>query len=491
MNIADTLRNHAHRRPHHAAVVARDRTISYAQFDAGVDAAARLLHEAGIGQGDAVGVALADTPEHLAVLMGIARLGAVMLPMDRRWTSLEKIRIGEHFGAKLVLIEPGDEALDPLPTRALAGDIFAPAEIVKPPYPDSALDLPLAFSLSSGTTGRPKGPLITHGNLYSRFLIYYVTLTLTEHDRFACLSPLYFGGSRGFSLCILYAGGTVVLLPPPAPATQLIKEVNDFGCTSAFIVPTVIRRLADAHRGEGRCFPNLRVLISTGAALFPEDRRLALERVTPNIINFYGSTEGGGIAALTTHHAADKENSAGAIVFGTSVRVLDENYEDVPRGAMGRIAYRSAGTAKEFFNDPEASAKAFRDGWYLPGDLGYVDEDGFVYITGREKDLIIRGGVNIYPYEIESTLLTHPAVAQAAIVDMPSADLGEDVAAFLTVTANVSADELRAFCSGKLAPYKIPSRFEFVPDLPRTSMGKIDKEALKRSLHGERTRASA
>jgi acyl-CoA synthetase (AMP-forming)/AMP-acid ligase II len=163
--------------------------------------------------------------------------------------------------------------------------------------------------------------------------------------------------------------------------------------------------------------------------------------------------------------------------------VLDENYQELPRGRIGRVAYRSKGTAKEFFNDPEASVKAFRDGWYLPGDLGYVDEDGFVYITGREKDLIIRGGVNIYPYEIESALLAHPAVTEAAVVDMPSADLGEDVAAFVCVTRHVSSDELKSFCGGKLAPYKIPSRFEFVPDLPRTSMGKIDKEALKQSLH--------
>jgi long-chain acyl-CoA synthetase len=484
MNIADSLRNHARRRPKHPAVVARDRVVSYAAFDAAVDRAANLLRDAGILQGEAVGLALGDTPEHLAFLMGIARLGAVILPVDRRWTTLEKERIAEHFGARLLIAERADEMPPSIPVLVLEQDLFEGPSAPPPfePRPASGPDLPLAFSLSSGTTGRPKGPLITHGNLYARFLIYYVTLTLNEHDRFACASPLYFGGSRGFSLCVLYAGGTVVLVPPPITPAELIREVNGYGCTSAFIVPTVIRRLADAHQGEGRCFPDLRVLISTGAALFPEDRALALERVAPNIINFYGSTEGGGISALTTAHPPEKSGSAGAIVFGTEVRVVDEDFRDKPQGEVGRICYRSPGTASAFFNDPEATAAAFRDGWYLPGDVGYLDDEGFLYITGREKDMIIRGGVNIYPYEIESILLTHPAVAEAAVVDVPSAEFGEEIAAFVSARKPMRAEELAAFCAGQLASYKVPRFFEFVTDLPRTSVGKIDKQALKRRL---------
>lgn len=483
MNIADTLRNHAHRRPHHPAVVARDREISYAQFDRGVDAAAHLLHDSGMRQGSIIGIALKDTPEYLAYLMAIARLGAIILPVDRRWTLAEQQRIAEHFGADLILIEPGDEVPPAIRAFVADHDIFAAPRALPPSLLlPKELDLPLAFSLSSGTTGRPKGPLITHGNLYARFLIYYVTLTFTEHDRFACSSPLYFGGSRGFSLCVLYAGGTVVLLPPPVSPARLIAEVNAYRCTSAFIVPTVIRRLADAHVGEGPCFPDLRVMVSTGSALFPEDRALALQRVAPNLINFYGSTEGGGISALTTAHPAHKADSAGTIVFGTHVRIVDENFQDKPPGEIGRICYRSAGTATSFFNDPEASATAFRDGWYFPGDLGYRDEEGYLYITGREKDMIIRGGVNIYPYEIESILLAHPAVTQAAVVDMPSVEFGEEIAAFVTIDRKATADELDKYCRGQLASYKVPRVFTFVDDLPRTSMGKIDKQALKHSL---------
>jgi acyl-CoA synthetase (AMP-forming)/AMP-acid ligase II len=483
MNLADILRHHARRRPRHPAVVARDRSWSYAEFDAAVDTAALRLHERGVGRGDVVGLALGDTPEHLAFLYGIARIGAVTLPMDRRWTAAEKQRVAAHFGTRLVLIEPDDPRIGEVACEVVETPLVLSenAQARLPRSPTDA-DLGLVLSLSSGTTGRPKGPLITHRNMYHRFLIYTITLTFSEHDRFACASPLYFSGSRGFAMCELYFGATVVLLPPPVAPATLIREVNEYACTSAFIVPTIIRRLIDAHAVEGHCFPKLRVLISTGAALFSEDRALALQRITPNIINFYGSAEGGGISALTSAHPPEKSRSAGAIVWGTDVRVVDEDFRDVPRGEIGRICYKSGGTAREFYRDPEASRAAFRDGWYQPGDLGYVDADGFVYITGREKDMIIRGGVNVYPNEIESVLLGHEHVAEAAVVGAPSAEFGEEVVAFVTARQPIAPEALRALCSAQLAPYKVPKEVRVLPEMPRTSVGKIDKQRLRGSL---------
>lgn len=481
MNLADIIRHHARRRPAHPAIVARDRTWSYADLDAAIDTAAVRLLERGIKQGDIVGIAQGDTPEHLAFLFGIARAGAVILPMDKRWTESEKQRVAIHFGAKLTLIDAGDAPIQGVACEAVEVPLKINAGARPPRSPDGE-GLGFVLSLSSGTTGRPKGPLITHRNMYHRFIIYYVTLTFTEHDRFACASPLYFSGSRGFSLCALYAGATVVLLPPPVSAATLIGEINDYDCTTAFIVPTIVRRLIDASTGDGFCFPGLRVLISTGAALFAEDRELAIEKITPNIINFYGSAEGGGISALTSGHPAEKSRSAGAIVWGTEVRVVDEDFRDRARGEIGRICYRSGGSASEFYRDPEASTLAFRDGWYLPGDVGYVDADGFVYITGREKDMIIRGGVNVYPNEIESVLLGHEQVAEAAVVGMPSVELGEEVIAFVTTRQPIEMDVLRALCTTQLAPYKVPKTILILPEMPRTNVGKIDKQRLRSSL---------
>jgi len=293
---------------------------------------------------------------------------------------------------------------------------------------------------------------------------------------------MYFSGSRGFTMCSLHCGATVVLLPPPVTPKKLIEEIRDYRCSNAFIVPTIIRRLIDAHEGEGPCFPDLRVLISTGAALFPEDRELALRKITPNIINFYGSAEGGGISALTAAYPPEKARSAGAIVYGTDVRVLDANWQELPRGEIGRISYRSAGTAKAFYNDPEASLSAFRDGWYLPGDLGYVDQDGFVYITGREKDMIIRGGANVYPNEIESVLLSHAMVAEAAVVGAPSAEFGEEIVAFVTTREAIDPAHLRELCRTQLAPYKVPKDIRILGEMPRTNVGKIDKQRLRATL---------
>ena len=483
MNLADLIRHHARRRPEHPAVVARDRTWSYAELDAAVDTAALRLLDRGVKQGDIVGIALGDTPEHLAFLWGIARAGAVILPMDKRWTEGEKQRVAQHFGARLTLIDGTDPAIAGVECEA----VEVPLKIdraARARLPDSPTDPDLGFvlSLSSGTTGRPKGPLLTHRNFYHRFLIYFITLTFSEHDRFACASPLYFSGSRGFSLCALYAGSTVVLLPPPVSAATLIGEVNDYRCTSAFIVPTIVRRLIDANPSDGHCYPSLRVLISTGAALFPEDRELAMKKIAPNIINFYGSAEGSGISALTSAHPPEKSRSAGAIVWGTEVRVVDADFNDLPRGEIGRICYRSGGSAREFYRDPEASALAFREGWYLPGDLGYVDVDGFVYITGREKDMIIRGGVNVYPNVIESVLLGHEQVAEAAVVGAPSAQLGEEVIAYVTTRSPIEAEVLRALCAKELAPYKVPKAIVVLPEMPRTNVGKIDKQRLRNSL---------
>ena len=227
---------------------------------------------------------------------------------------------------------------------------------------------------------------------------------------------------------------------------------------------------------------DLRLLYTTGAVLHPDERKEVLARVSPNLINYYGSTEGGGISVLLPEHGGAAETSVGKAVSTTEIEVVDEAHEPVAAGETGRIRYRGPCVADGFHNDPEASVESFRDGWFYPGDLGRLDGAGFLYLVGRAKDMIIRAGVNIYPEEVEQSLLTHPAVRDAAVLGWPSPDKGEEVAAFVVTSRAVSEETLRDHCRASLAPYKVPRGIFFVDDLPKNAMGKVVKPDLAARL---------
>jgi acyl-CoA synthetase (AMP-forming)/AMP-acid ligase II len=210
-----------------------------------------------------------------------------------------------------------------------------------------------------------------------------------------------------------------------------------------------------------------------------------MARLCPGFINYYGSTEGGGVSVLMPHHGADKAASVGAAVFGVDVEIVDDGGSPRPPGEIGRIRYRGPGVADGFFRDSQASAAAFRDGWFYPGDLGRLDGDEFLHLAGRADDVIIRGGVNVYPAEIEETLLAHPWVRDAAVVGVPSAELGEEIAAFVVAAPETARETLIAHCRSRLAPYKVPASIEIIDELPRTALGKVIKSALvARPLRG-------
>ncbi len=481
MNLADSIRSHALVRPSHVAIVFGDRTIDYGHFDRLVDAAAALLKARGVGEGKHVGIALSDRPEHLAFLYAVARIDAVFVPVDCRWTNAEKERICVNFHVQLLLLNPGDQWNGAVPSMEIP-EIWEPAEFAMQSSTLGAVchpDRPLAIYLSSGTTGMPKGPILTHENLAARFGIYRNSLEWTERERFASVSPLYFSASRGFAMCILHLGATLVLLPPPLPPARMVDAIRRTASTSASLVPTLIRRILEERTTDGPCMPELRSLISTGAVLNAQERAQAMRRITANLFTFYGSSEGGGVSVLRPDHPPEKSASAGAVLPGTLVRIVDENLRDVALGVVGRICYRSAATASGTYGEPSGSMQNFYEGWFLPGDLGCIDADGFIWITGREKDMIIRGGANIYPEEIEQVLRTHACVTDAAVVGVPSEEYGEEAVAFVALRADADDRELLDWCRKELAPYKLPLEFRRLAELPKTAVGKTDKLALK------------
>jgi acyl-CoA synthetase (AMP-forming)/AMP-acid ligase II len=345
--------------------------------------------------------------------------------------------------------------------------------------------MPLLLSLSSGTTGRPKGPVVTHQQFLRRFWTHWIDLGLNARETYVSATPMYFGGGRTFSMSLLFSGGTVVLFPPPYKAPELAAEIAKRNATSAFLVPTLLRRLLDLSEEE--CVPlrRMRLLLSSGAPLHPWERHAIRDRLCPNFHEYYASTEGGGVSLLRPEEMDRYPDSVGRPVFGVEVAILGDDDSPLPPGEVGRLAYRGPGVARGFHNDPAADAEAFLDGWFLPGDLAAVNEAGFVFLKGRRKDLIIRGGVNIYPVEVESVLLADSRLAEAAVVPWPSPDLGEEVAAYVVPRAGMTPPEeaeLIALCASRLAPYKVPRGVFAVADLPRNSSGKVLKAALTTQL---------
>jgi acyl-CoA synthetase (AMP-forming)/AMP-acid ligase II len=483
LNVADGIFHNARRRPSHPAIVDPARTLTYAELAELVSRTAGHLATIGARPGDMIGVALGDDADHVVALLAVAWLGAVILPMDIRWAGEEKHRVAAHFGARFVLVPDGEASIADVATVALDATWRAGVAAYAGAVPFvRRREQPLLLSLSSGTTGAPKGPLVTHGHTLSRLFIYTVSLTFNDGDRFIAATPLYFGGARYMTMAYLFMGATVVIFPPPYRPEALVRAVNDQGITSLFLVPTLLRRLLELPKGPLPLMPGVRLLISSGASLYPDERRRIMREISPGFVNFYSSSEGGGISVLRPEHPDSAALSVGKVVFGAEVQIIGDDHRPVGPGEVGAIRYRGGSVADGYYRNPEDSALAFRDGWYYPGDLGRFDADGFLHLTGRAKDMIIRGGVNIYPAEIEQTLILHGAVAEAAVVGWPAAERGEEVAAFVVRKSEVSEGELIAHCRASLAPYKIPKGIFFVDALPRSGLGKVLKAELVERL---------
>jgi acyl-CoA synthetase (AMP-forming)/AMP-acid ligase II len=476
-NIAEQLSLHARHRPSRIAVQQGETRISYLELDRAVRQRAAALLDRGVRPGDLVGVALDDSIEHLLTLWALARAGAVILPFDCRWLALEKERLAAHFEPAVVLVEPGmafagvpcleiDETWQQRVKSASSEREFADG------------DRGLVLSLSSGTTGRPKGPMVSHHKFASRFWTHFIDLGFGSRETYLNATPLYFGGGRSFCMSTLYAGGTVVLLAPPYTPAELAHEVERSSASVLFLVPTLLRRLLGCEGDELLPFRRLKVLVSSGSALAAEERAQIRARICPNFVEFYSSTEGGGITVLSPDDQRERPGSVGRAVFGVSLQVVGETHQPLAAGEIGRIRYRGAAVADGFHRDPEASAEAFREGWYYPGDLGALDDDGFLYLKGRAKDMIIRGGINIHPQDIEAVLLEHAGVADAAVVGWPSVEFNEEVAAFVVVRGAVDPQALREHCRSRLAPYKVPREVFLVEELPKNSLGKVVKSEL-------------
>jgi long-chain acyl-CoA synthetase len=332
---------------------------------------------------------------------------------------------------------------------------------------------------TSGTTGRPKGAMLTHGNLLHNVESCRQVLAAVDHDRFVVLLPMF----HSFMLCVgvflpLLVGGSMVLVRSLHPPKSLIQEIYHRQATILPAVPSFFRTLAGAQMPPG--LP-LRICISGGAPLPVEILREFNRHMPIPLIEGYGLSEASPVVSMNPIAGPHKEGSIGRPIPDVEITVQDESGNLLPTGATGEICVRGGNVMRGYWNQPEATARALRDGWLLTGDIGHRDDDGFFYITDRKKDMLIVNGINVYPREIEEVLYQFPGVKEAAVVGIPDSRRGEHPVAFVAAKDGASLEEksILHFVRQKLADYKVPKRVTFLAALPRNATGKVVKTALR------------
>ena len=469
MNLANALRVNAENHGGRTAIRFRGDVISYREARRLVRARAAQLNAAGSVPGDRGGLAMQDHPVHLLAHFAVAWLGAVIVPVDHRWTHAEQRRAVNAFGVKLLLTD--GVPIDGVATATPEPGVEAHAE---PPADLSGADA--LVSLSSGTTGRPKGALVTHENLYERFVAQWAAIGYDARDCFGLVTPLFFGAGRSFAMSLLTAGGSVMLAPPPIKPPAIAEALADPGVTAAFLPPTLLRRLLPLCDGKP-LLANLDYLIVSGEPLYADEARECREKICPNLVSYYASSEGGGISVLGSTDVEAHADTVGIPMFRTEVSIVDGDDQPLGDNQVGRLRYRGPGVATRFLDEDGALREAAADGWFYPGDLAERLPGGFIALRGRDKEVIIRGGVNVYPAEIERVLTSHGDVREAAVIGVADRERGETIAAFVAGDVE-DATVLLDYCRTRLAPYKVPEAVHVLDALPKKASGKIDRQAL-------------
>jgi long-chain acyl-CoA synthetase len=469
MNLADNLLRSAALYPDHPAVRLDDAVLTFAELDRLSGRVAALLVERGVEPGDRVAIMLPNVPEFAAAYYGILRAGGTVVPMNPLLKEREVAYYLSDSGAKLCFGGPGI-AVDNLPATPST-------EVVERKPDDTAVIL-----YTSGTTGQPKGAELTHANLIQNVAVAAIDLfRLGPTDVVFGGLPLFhsFGQTCGLNAAVS-AGACLTLVSRFVP--EKVLEVLARDRVTVFEgVPTMYVALLGTPPKTELQTGALRVCVSGGAALPVEVLRGFEEAFGCVILEGYGLSETSPVASFNHPDRARKPGSIGTPIRGVEMRLVDGDGKDVPPGEVGEIAIRGHNVMKGYLRRPEATAEAIPDGWFRSGDLARMDDEGYFFIVDRKKELIIRGGYNVYPREIEEVLYEHPAVLEAAVVGVPDPALGEEVGAAVVLKPGAleTVDDLRAYVKSQVAAYKYPRRIWLLDALPKGPTGKI----LKREIH--------
>ncbi len=489
-NLATILTDSAAAHGDRCALRLDDIEVSYAELDQASARLAALLESKGVEAGDRVGIMLPNVPYFATAYYGTLRRGAVVVPMNVllkgrevgfyltdpgakllfAWHDFEEAaRTGaEEAGAELILVSPGEFE------KLLAG--CEPHEAVA----DRAVDDTAVILYTSGTTGKPKGAELTHDNLRRNCEVARSLFTLDETTVTLGALPLFhsFGQTCGLNATIA-GGGCLSLIPrfDPAKALEILQrdEVSVFEG-----VPTMYGAMLHHPDADAADLSKLKVCASGGAAMPVEVMKAFEEKFGCKVLEGYGLSETSPIASFNHPDRERKPGSIGTPIEGVEMKVVGENGEDLDQGEVGEIVIKGHNVMKGYYNRPDATEESIKDGWFSTGDMAKIDEDGYFFIVDRKKDMIIRGGYNVYPREVEEVLYEHPAVREVAVVGIPDDSLGEEVGAAVALKdgEEVSTEDLQAFVKEEVASYKYPRKIWLVDELPKGPTGKILKREI-------------
>ena len=458
-----------------------DGELTHAEVARRVEAAAEQFAAAGVGRGDVVAVMLPNRVELLLGLMAAWRLGAAATPVNPVFTPNEAGYQITDSGAKLLLgaADPGADYGVPV----LAVDELSASPFGTLPVPDTRLDDLALLIYTSGSTGRPKGVMLDHANLVAMATSIGEVLKLSPDDNCLLVLPLFHVNAILVSgLAPIMAGAQVTILPRFAPDTFL-AAVSRYRATYFSAVPAIYARLAELPAGQLGDTSSVRFAVCGAAPVPVELLKRSESRFGFPIIEGYGLTEGTCASAINPLDGPRKPGTVGVALPGQQVAAMRADGSFAAAGERGEVVVKGPNVMRGYLGRPEATAETVVDSWLHTGDVGILDEDGYLTIVDRIKDMIIRGGENIYPKEIESVLARHGAVLEAAVIGVPHEIYGEVPVAYVVTypDARVTADELLAHCRGQLTKVKIPTAVRIVPALPKNAVGKTDKPALRAS----------
>ncbi|GAA1883808.1 long-chain fatty acid--CoA ligase [Paeniglutamicibacter psychrophenolicus] len=482
----------------HIAIVSGTQSLTYEQLAERIDRLANALGDAGIKRGDRVAYLGNNHPAFLETLFACGSIGAIFVPINSRLAAREVAFALEDSGTSLLvnarqLDELAVAATEKSPVSARwvveedASSVgtyeaaIRQASVERHEHSVSMEDTAIIL-YTSGTTGNPKGAILTHGNLTWNSMNVLIDYDVTSTQVALMIAPMFHVASLGMgALPTLLKGGTLVLQDRFEPSAVL-SAIEQYGVTSLSGVPTTYQMLAEHPNWETTNISSIRMLTCGGSSV-PGRVLDAYEKRGLSFSGGYGMTETSpGATSLQPEYSREKAGSAGLPHFFTGVRIVDAGGDDVPANDVGEILIQGPNVIPGYWNRPDATTESFLDGdWFKSGDMGYVDEQGFLYIADRLKDMIISGGENIYPAQVEQAIMELPAVDSVAVIGVPDEKWGEAVHAVIVAAPGqqISRDDVAAHLEGKLARYKIPRTIEVVDEMPRTASGKIRKTDLR------------